>query len=109
MMPNDRDLRLQHELDLISAGCLNRLWWSLKERWLHGNRYEADRHFLMAIYRLTDTGPYTPDGQYDKSHRGWRYSEVDHRQVAWHQATMPRSTRISAAQAAGIADAVTDP
>lgn len=108
-MPNDRDFRLQRELDEIRAGCLNRLWWSLKERWLYGNRYEADKHFLMAICRLTDTGPYAPGGQYDNSHNGWRDCELGHRQIAWRRATMSRNALTSAVQIAPSFDAVTDP
>ena len=109
MMPEDGDFRLQRDLDEIRAGCLNRLWWALKERWLHGNRYEADKHLLMSICRMTDTGPYVPGGQYDHSHSGWRDSELDHRQIDWRRRAMPRSAPAIAVHVAPIAEAASIP
>lgn len=108
MTPEDRELRLQYDLDEIRAGYLNRLWWALKERWL-GNRHEAVKHLEMGLCRLTDTGPYAPEGQYDNSHPGWREDEVTARQVAWRRAAMPRSVPMITVQVAPIADAVTGP
>ena len=112
MSPNDAGCRPEFTLEdaLYEArlGCLDLLWNCIRHRW-SGNCHRAAFEWELAKCRFHGTGPYAENGIYDKILPGWRDCEVDHRQVAWRRAMLPRSTPTITVQIVPIAHAVTDP
>jgi hypothetical protein len=105
---NRPEFTLEDALNEARLGCLDLFLNCIRHRH-KGNRYRATVEWELAKCRFYGTGPYAEGGLYDKILPGWRDSEVDHRQVAWRRATMPRNAAVITVQIAPITDAVTDP